>query len=624
MFRRRPREHHVRMRRARFPWRTGEDTRERVLEWVLQEAMTRPEIADELTISDASAAVRDAAQSIFSGAGWAEGIYRSWSLRVRSVRSLIVTAALTFPILLGAVFFGANFGVEVDWWFVPLILILTAILVGRTVDSFNKRPKALSAFEEWWTTLLRDSVLPVLFAKINETAKRTYSTTLTVHEARALNRANLLSMHVSTPASRELARLVDQFGGGSFALAGPRGAGKSNLLNAFCGGRYRNGNRQPDLAVLVSAPVEYVPHEFVVHLFAATCRGVINYPWSSSKQLAAAARANLALLSYVPRYTREVKVKGGARAFEVGRRRGMSLQGRALTYPEVVEKFREFMRDAVAALQAEPDREPGRVIIGIDELDRLGTGEPAHRFLTELKAIFDVTGCYYLVSVSTEAQHDFDMSGMGRRSVFDSSFDEVVRVDYLDFDHAKRLLRRYVIGLSEQFLALAYVFSGGLARQLVRVARAIIEFGRTHPDAELTEVVAELVTVELVRTCQATSDGLGVADDRGGVGELLRVLDDPPRKPAGGELRAFTRQVLAAYTGDSERVTELRNVVAARVYFLATVLDVFTEELTEQCMTGSDFDMLARARRYLGVNPTTGVELVNRFAGTRLREEHGS
>jgi hypothetical protein len=85
------------------------------------------------------------------------------------------------------------------------------------------------------------------------------------------------------------------------------------------------------------------------------------------------------------------------------------MAGRAPTYPEVVNDFRTF----VQALD--------RVVIAIDEIDRIGAGEQARRFLSELKAIFDIPGCYYLVSVSTEAQHDFELSGMGLRSVFDSS-----------------------------------------------------------------------------------------------------------------------------------------------------------------------------------------------------------
>jgi hypothetical protein len=207
------------------------------------------------------------------------------------------------------------------------------------------------------------------------------------------------------------------------------------------------------------------------------------------------------------------------------------------------------------------------------------------------------------------------MSAMGLRSVFDSSFDEVVRVDYLDFEDAKRLLRRYVIGLSEQFLALAYVLSGGLARQLVRVARAIIEHGRRNANAPLASVARELVRDELTKSGKATVDALVSAEDRAGVVELLSALDDLPEKVTADELRVYARRLAGAYRGADERSVELRNIVAARVQFLAMVLDVFTDGLTRERMSaiGGGFDTLARARRYLAVNPMTGLALIDKF-----------
>jgi hypothetical protein len=49
------------------------------------------------------------------------------------------------------------------------------------------------------------------------------------------------------------------------------------------------------------------------------------------------------------------------------------------------------------------------------------------------------------------------------------------------------------------------------------------------------------------------------------------------------------------------------------MYYLATVLEVFTEELTGDRLTAvaGRFDAMARARRYLGVNPTVGLELID-------------
>ncbi|MFD1051453.1 hypothetical protein ACFQ1S_40870, partial [Kibdelosporangium lantanae] len=68
--------------------------------------------------------------------------------------------------------------------------------------------------------------------------------------------------------------------------------------------------------------------------------------------------------------------------------------------------------------------------------------------------------------MSEDALHDFELAAMGVRTVMDSAFDEVLWVDYLDLELAKSLLGNYIVGLSQQYLAFAYVRSGGLARQL--------------------------------------------------------------------------------------------------------------------------------------------------------------
>ncbi|GAB2997563.1 hypothetical protein [Saccharothrix stipae] len=488
-------------------------------------------------------------------------------------------------------------------------VLLSAVWTVRTLfDGFTysgESEVARAALRAWEDRVVVDGVLPVLYSVLNEALPPVHSTTLTAREAFAVVRADPLRMHVPTPAGAALAGLVDRLDGGSFAVAGPRGAGKTNLLRAFCGGRYRVADGAPDLAVLVSAPVDYVPQEFVVHLFAEVCEAVIAR-FGSRDPLASAAREHLAVLNYVRSRTDEVSGKGGFKGFELAGKRAVTLTGRALTYPEVVKRFRVFLGRIAAEQATERELRPGRVIIGIDELDRVGTGEPARRLLNEIKAILDVQGCYYLVSVSTEAQHDFELSGIGLRSVFDSSFDEVLRVDYLDFGYARKLLRRYVLDLSEQFHALAYVFSGGLARQLVRTARAIVELGRDQPGRELTDVVEALATAELTRACQATADALTAADDRDGVTDLLRLLDERPAT----DLKTYGEAVRAAYQGRSERVRQLRDAVAARVHFLATVTDTFTAELTEARMAVLDFDDLARARRYAGTNPDAGLSLL--------------
>ncbi|GLW89787.1 hypothetical protein [Actinokineospora globicatena] len=511
--------------------------------------------------------------------------------------------------------------------------------------------RAAVAFQMWRNVLVDQGLLPSLRAFINEwESEGEYATTLTVRATPGLKSVDHLMTHVSTPASARLTQLLGSVAGGSFALAGPRGAGKTNLIEAYCGGRYREDNRGPDLAVVAPAPVEYQPEQFVLHLFAKTCQAAIAYVRAFGpdpiavrseamgervarflllrrgiddslvrptrfSDLEAASRRCLSEIRYVRTYGSERGAKAGFKGFEVSGKTALSLAGRALTYPEAVDRFREFLADVVAVLEAkavEGESEPGRVIIGIDELDRIGAGDPARRLLNEIKAIFDVRGCYYLVSVSTEAQHDFELSGIGLRSAFDSSFDEVVRVDHLRFVDAKVLLRRHVIGLSEQFLALAYVFSGGLARQLVRTVRTIIEFAASDIDRDLGSLARALAEAELTRGRQATVDALITVPDRTDVTELVRTLDDRAATPT----VAYCQRVLESYQEDSGAVQDLCEGIAARVYFTATVIDVFTEDLTRARMPDYDFDLMARAKRYAGTKPATALALI-----TDLRTE---
>ncbi|HEX4701102.1 MAG TPA: hypothetical protein VH352_03150 [Pseudonocardiaceae bacterium] len=543
-------------------------------------------------------------------------------------------------------------------WLIPvsalgIFLILLAFLpFGLVIPSEAQRAdfqKPAETFAIWQNVLLETGLLPVLRTFINVQETDDYATVLTVRATPGLKSPDYLLTHVPTPASRRLVRLIDSVAGGSFALAGPRGAGKTNLLRAYCGGQYRDDSRGPDLTVLTSAPVEYQPEQFVLHLFAKTCQATIAYARQAApdrrpargvrtakvvrralvpfgddphprpshlSELVTTADDCLQLIRYVRTYSTEASAKGGVAGFEVSGKAGLSVAGRALTYPELVDRFREFLADAVSVLDAEArsaGREPGRVIIGIDELDRIGAGEPARRLLNEIKAIFDVRGCYYLVSVSTEAQHDFELSGIGLRSTFDSSFDEVVRVDYVNFEDAKVLLRRHVIGLSEQFLALAYVFSGGLARQLVRTVRTMVELAGSDSDQALRSLAAAVAEAELTRACQATVDALITVPDGADVTELVRILDD-----RGSITMDYCERVLASYPGKSTVVGDLRDAVAARVYFLATVLDVFDENLTKESMRDKNFDLLARARRYAGGSPATALALI-----TDIRRQWG-
>jgi len=130
-----------------------------------------------------------------------------------------------------------------------------------------------------------------------------------------------------------------------------------------------------------------------------------------------------------------------------------SLARQPLSVPEIVDKYQGFIEQITERYSP---------IIGIDELDKMSSEDAAHRFLNEIKVVFGQANVFYLVSVSESAISSFERRGLPFRDVFDSSFDDIVYVDYLDVASAKRLLLRRVIGMPVPFLCLCHCLSGGL------------------------------------------------------------------------------------------------------------------------------------------------------------------
>ncbi|ONI86622.1 hypothetical protein ALI22I_23560 [Saccharothrix sp. ALI-22-I] len=499
----------------------------------------------------------------------------------------------------------------------------------------------MSVRKEWEQVLLTDGVLPFLRKRLNDELGPRFETVLDVEESPGLRISHDRAVHVQTRTGQELARIVAARGRGSLALSGPRGSGKTNLMRAFCAGRYREPGRAPDLTLMVSAPVVYEPQEFVLHLYAALCRRVIEYargrdprksppPAKLMRQrrwltefrersvgmygatghrptriadLAETAMSRLVAVRSLQTYTGEIAGKAGRSGVELSGRKSIAFATRALTYPEIVDEFSEFLREVAATLRAateDDDELPGRVIVGIDELDRLGTGERARTFLNEIKAVFGAGGCFFLVSVSEDALYEFDLGSPGLRTVFDSAFDEVVRLENLDLRTACELLGHQIVGLPVQFAALVHVLSGGIPRDLVRYSIAMLDLsGMT-----LAEVALRLVELDVERVRKSTAHAVGAGNP-----VLFRALVEPLGTPlASGPLDRYVERLLAVDADDAR----LRDVLAVNVALLSAVLAVFDDGLDEERMDRAPFfDGLAEVRRVSGLNPVAALDLLN-------------
>jgi hypothetical protein len=133
----------------------------------------------------------------------------------------------------------------------------------------------------------------------------------------------------------------------------------------------------------------------------------------------------------------------------------------------------------IEALVQELAQEDFQVVIAIDELDKMKTDEDALAFLNQLKVLFPIENCSFIVSVSEHAWARFEHRGLPFRDAFDSSFDEVVLVPPLRPNESRDLLKRRNAEITDVQALFCHCLSGGLPRDLLRAARSLAETAET-------------------------------------------------------------------------------------------------------------------------------------------------
>jgi hypothetical protein len=253
---------------------------------------------------------------------------------------------------------------------------------------------------------------------------------------------------------------------------------------------------------------------------------------------------------------------------------GKTLTAIPWTRPELVQEIRDL-------LQSFTTRQ-GPVVIGIDEVDKIESRDSAAQFIDDIKGIFGVPNCHYLVSISEDALAAFERRGLPFRTSFDSAFDDVISLDYFTFNESRALLRSRTIALPVRFIGLCHALSGGLPRDLLRVARHLFELG---VPVELKAAAESLLSDELKKktalmgaslkssTLRPWSQILAIWTDRAG----LSRLSPSQMLEASSQLLAISNR--ATEGADSVNLEDWRVIrvceeMASFLYFGATVVQV--------------------------------------------------
>jgi hypothetical protein len=402
-------------------------------------------------------------------------------------------------------------------------------------------------------------------------------------------------------------------------------------------------------------------------VFAALVAAVIVISWRTRqalvelrqiRTLAIDAQARLERLHFQRTDTRSL---GGGLAGPTGTGLNLSstqsLTEQMMTLPELIDDYRDFAERVVGALQqaistrADKNHPLGaskeymevRLVIGIDEMDRIEDAQNANRFLSELSSVFGTSHSVYLISVSPDTLAAGGQRMIPLKTASSGIFDDMVWVEPFDLPTAGTLLDRRVIGLPTAFIALCYVLSGGLPRDLLRIARTLFtvksagcnELGLV--DVAGNVIIGELRALRHRAMAQATSlenpatpDLLGLlsADDwpmdhtensgHSGSIDIKAIMDGFSQLWTGKARERFaeTHEGIAALTA------EICDSFLAGLYFLMTVYQLFAAEpdlVTElaACRADGVFKFnddallrgLARARTTLGVSPYLAAEI---------------
>jgi hypothetical protein len=286
---------------------------------------------------------------------------------------------------------------------------------------------------------------------------------------------------------------------------------------------------------------------------------------------------------------------------EAGRTWSTQRAEQQLTHPEVVEQLRLFAGESARTLREH--ELIGRMVIAIDELDKIGEPEKAHQFVNDVKGIFGVPGCLFFVSVSDDAVLDFEQRGLGVRDAFDSAFSEMVRLEHFTLDESRQWVVSRVPGVTEQFCYLNHCLSGGLPRELRRYTVEMLDVAARDHEPGLGTVTRALVGRDLASKIHALVGLLGTfAAEPEHVALTARLL--AIRDTTGAlELARMAEDLVGETVDTTVRPTDVvRWNAGCFTLFCATLLEVFDDSLGHESLT-REFDQLALARRQMAAHP---------------------
>jgi hypothetical protein len=392
---------------------------------------------------------------------------------------------------------------------------------------------------------------------------------------------------------------------------------------------------------LIVTPVQLAGVLLLLLAFGLTVQSLIRQSQtireakSSGRPLEAVALDRLQEIEYQQTLSGEVSgsVKLPA-TLETSMKRGFGLVRQPKSLPEIVDSLRDFLRLAAESLRNDGTVNGPAVFIGIDELDKIENEAKARQLLNDIKSVFGVRGCYFLVSVSEDAMASFERRGLPFRDVFDSAFDEIIAVRHLDFDASSTLIGRRTPKIPVPFKGLCFALSGGLPRDLIRATRTMASAVQKYPASGgpppdiLAPIARQLVVEDIQGKAAAVVAAIQKIDQEPATSSIIQWCGSVCAAVAASEALSESTRRLSGITltgtkdadADFRTLRRLVREISAYAYYANTVLEFFAGTRDDQAWVEAvggggrpGFDALAAARRSMSQNPLVGWASVSAF-----------
>lgn len=188
----------------------------------------------------------------------------------------------------------------------------------------------------------------------------------------------------------------------------------------------------------------------------------------------------------------EANLSGGSRlTASLKRTQEKNLDERPTTLASLVFDFRR-LAEAIVTTTGK------RLVIALDELDKIDDPDAARSLLRDVKGIFEITGVFFLVSVSQEAARALQLGALqdNGRDEFSSSFYMVLELPSLDPVQLAQIAAWRGWPIDADVGSLLCLLSAGNLREAIRLVESWHATGQTVDRAASLRLARQVLRVE--------------------------------------------------------------------------------------------------------------------------------